>query len=212
MRSAMLSLADFFSIPAREYEHFTLSYTAAGTITTVVLAVCLGVILAALYNFYVRRVPGGVVRLLLSRGALSPESALCAEELGLLDKPFALWELLRGVSLRHIVCAVTTPAEGGEAVAAQEDALAANGEAKAQEVTEQEAAPDGKKRTSAEPLPDAQTRFYIPEDKKYRAQVRFEKEGNGVGGLVLTCVCAFALGVLLIKLIPVVLAMVDNFM
>lgn len=192
MSVTMLSIANFFSIPAREYEHFTLSYATAKTITSVVLAICLGVILAALYNFYIRRVPGGVVRLLLSREALSPETALNAEELGLLDKPFALWELLRGVSLRHIVC--TVPKENEEV----------------EEAPEEE--PAKKKKDSAEPVFDAETRFYIPEERKYRAQVRFEKEGNGAGGLALTCVCTVALGLLLIKLIPVVLTMIDNFM
>ena len=169
-------LAGFFSIPAKTYEHFTLTYSAARTLSTIILAICAGVILAALYNFYIRRVPGGVVRLLLSRGALSPETALSAEELGLLDKPFSLWELLRGVSLRHIVCA----------------------------------APCAEGKTDAEV--DAQTRFYIPEDKKYRAEARFEQKGNGVMGLLITCALTAVLGIVLIKLIPVVLAMVDNFM
>lgn len=202
MSTSVLSITNFFSISAREYEHFTLTHATAKTITTVVLAICLGVILAALYNFYIRRVPGGVVRLLLSREALSPETALTPAELGLLDKPFALWELLRGVSLRHIVCAVTKPsADEGEKEPAED------GEAQARENASRK-----KKRGSDEPIFDAETRFYIPEDRKYRAQVRFEKEGNGVGGLALTCVCTFALGVALIKLIPVVLAMIDNFM
>ena len=144
--------------------------------------------------------PGGVARLLLSREALSPDKALNAAELGLLDKPFALWELLRGTSLRHIVCAVTKasadeaekePTEGGEA-------------------QEKESAPAKKKKGSDEPIFDAETRFYIPEERKYRAQVRFEKEGNGVGGLVLTCGLTIVLGVVLIKLIPVALSVVDS--
>lgn len=202
MSTSVLSITNFFSISAREYEHFTLTHATAKTITTVVLAICLGVILAALYNFYIRRVPGGVVRLLLSREALSPETALTPAELGLLDKPFALWELLRGVSLRHIVCAVTKPGTDESEKEPAED-----GEAQAREN-----APKKKKKGSDEPIFDAETRFYIPEDRKYRAQVRFEKEGNGLGGLALTCVCTFALGVALIKLIPVVLAMIDNFM
>ncbi len=202
MSMSVLSIANFFSIPAREYENFTLTHAAAKTITSVVLAICLGVILAALYNFYIRRVPGGVARLLLSREALSPETALNAEELGLLDKPFALWELLRGVSLRHIVCAVP------KADAAKGEKEPAEGE-KAQEG---ESAPAKKKKGSEEPIFDAETRFYIPEDRKYRAQVRFEKEGNGAGGLALTCIGTVALGFALIKLIPVVLALVDNFL
>ena len=169
-------LAGFFSIPAKAYEHFTITYATARTLTTIIIAICVGVILAALYNFYIRRVPGGVVRLLLSRGALSPETALSAEELGLLDHPFALWELLRGVSLRHVVCAVSDDAEGDEACT------------------------------------DAKTRFYIPEDKKFRAEGRFEEKGNGFVGLAITCVLAVVLGLILIKLTPVVLAMVDNFL
>ena len=201
MSGAVLSIANFFSIPAKEYEHFTLSYATAKTITTVVLAVCLGVILAALYNFYVRRVPGGVARLLLSREALSPEKALNAEELGLLDKPFALWELLRGVSLRHIVRAVTSAADTAE-----------NSPAEGEEAPEEGATPPKKKKGEQEPIFDAETRFYIPEELKYRTQVRFEKEGNGTGGLVLTCVCTIALGFLLIKLIPVVLTIIDSIM
>ena len=166
-------LAGFFSIPAGQYKHFTLTYSTARTLSAIVIAICAGVILAALYNFYIRRVPGSVVRLLLSRGALSPETALCAEELGLLEHPFALWELLRGVSLRHVVSAVT----------------------------------DGEEESI-----DAKTRFYISEDKKYRAEARFEQKGNGAVGLAVTCVLAVVLGILLIKLLPVVLAMVDNFL
>ena len=176
--TAIAPLAGIFSIPAKTYEHFTLTYSAAKTLSAIILAICAGVILAALYNFYIRHVPGGVVRLLLSRGALSPETALSAEELGLLDKPFSLWELLRGVSLRHIVCAVS----------AQDKEEEGDGEA------------------------DAQTRFYIPEDKKYRAEARFEQKGNGVMGLVITCALAVVLAIVLIKLMPVVLAMADNFM
>ena len=202
MSMSVLSIANFFSIPAKEYEHFTLTYAAAKTITTVVLAICLGVILAALYNFYIRRVPGGVVRLLLSREALSPETALTAAELGLLDAPFALWELLRGVSLRHIVSAVTAQdAKEGEKTPAEAESGAG-----------EENRPHEKKRKGTESEFDAETRFYIPEDKKYRAEQRFSREGNGAGGLALTCGLTIVLGFVLIKLIPVVLTMIDNFM
>lgn len=216
MSAPILSLAGFFSIPAKEYEHFTITYATAKTLTALVVAICAGVILAALYNFYIRRVPGGVVRLLLSRDALSPETALSAEELGLLDKPFALWELLRGVSLRHTVCAVTesaTTAEEGEAPSdtdGQAKQIAPGGE-------EKTAAPDTdgaaeKAAPAEEPAFDAQTRFYIPEEKKYRAETRFAEEGNGPVGLAITCVLSPVLGFALIKLIPVVLTLVDNFL
>ena len=157
-----------------------MSYTATKTLTTIVIAVCVGVILAALYNFYVRRVPGGVVRLLLSRGALSPETALSAEELGLLNKPFSLWELMRGITLRRLLAI-------------------APGSAEEEESADNEEAPI-----------TAKTRFYIPEDKKERAEIRFNQEGNGVLGLVLTCVLSVVLGFLLLKLIPLALSMMEG--
>ena len=190
-------LAGFFTIPAKTYEHFTLTYSAAKTLSTIVLAICAGVILAALYNFYIRHVPGGVVRLLLSRDALSPETALTAEELGLLDKPFSLWELLRGSALRHVVCAVNEEPSAEESVPASDDA---------------EGAVPTEENESAEEETTAQTRFYIPEEQKYRAQGRFEQKGNGVKGLVITCALTIVLGIVLIKLIPVVLAIADNMM
>ena len=209
MSAPVLSLAGFFSIPAKEYEHFTITYATAKTLTALVVAICAGVILAALYNFYIRRVPGGVVRLLLSRDALSPEKALSAEELGLLDKPFALWELLRGVSLRHTVCAVTESATTAEEAKAPSDT-----EAQAEELApDADAAKEAEKTPPAEePVFDAQTRFYIPEDKRYRAQTRFAEEGNGPVGLAITCALSLVLGFALIKLIPVVLTLVDNFL
>ena len=203
MSAPILSFAGFFSIPAKEYEHFTLTYATAKTLTAVVVAICAGVILAALYNFYIRRVPGGVVRLLLSREALSPETALGAEDLGLLNKPFALWELLRGVSLRHIVCAVTPNDADGDATPQDAETV---------EPAETPAAKEGEQTDAEEPILDAKTRFYIPEDKKYRAQTRFAEEGNGPVGLAITCALSLVLGFALIKLIPVVLSMVDSFM
>ena len=57
---------------------------------------------------------------------------------------------------------------------------------------------------------EQQQRFYISEEAKYRAEIRFDKKGNGVAGLVLTAVLTVALAILLIKLTPAVLGVVDN--
>ena len=117
-----------------------------------------------------------------------------AEELGLLDKPFHLWELLRGVSLRHIVSAVPPDkAEESEQIEQAE-------QSKQTEQTEQE-----------EPTLDAKTRFYIPEDKKIRAQMRFEQKGNGVKALVITCVLSVILCVVLFKVLPFAYTAISNF-
>lgn len=173
MSAPVSALASFFVIPAREYEHFTFTSSAARTVVTFVVAICASIILAALYNFYVRYVPGGVTRLLLEKGATSPETAMTAEELGLLDKPFSLWELLRGTALRHLVATV-----------------------------ESEKAP--------EETAERELRFYIPEEKKYRAELRFERKGNGVGALIATVIGSAVIAIALIKLIPFFLSVIDS--
>ncbi|MBE6603241.1 MAG: hypothetical protein E7636_02760 [Ruminococcaceae bacterium] len=53
------------------------------------------------------------------------------------------------------------------------------------------------------------TRYYIPEALKYRAEGRFDKKGNGPLQFILTVFLSIGLAILLIKLIPFVLAMID---
>ena len=59
---------------------------------------------------------------------------------------------------------------------------------------------------------DAPTRYYIPEELKYRADVRFEAKGNGVAALLITAVVSLALAFALIALFPTLLTIVDNLM
>ena len=76
-----------------------------------------------------------------------------------------------------------------------------------------EAQSDAERETEGESdgADEAEERLYIPEELKYRAELRFDKKGNGVAGLVLTAVLTVALAILLIKLMPDILQLVDNF-
>ena len=169
-------LASVFSMGAMEYEHFSIDAATARGIGTFVVALCIGILLAALYNFYMRHVPGSVVRTLLRAEALSEESAKTAEELGLSEKPLAMFELTRGSALSHIVRYV-----GDE--------------------------PDAEGRRAPK---TADTRYYIPEEAKYRAELRFDKEGNGAAGLVITAVLSVAIAALVIRLLPWFLGVIDG--
>ena len=72
---------------------------------------------------------------------------------------------------------------------------------------EKEAAPQ-ESDTATEPV----LRYYIPEELKYRAEIRYESKGNGLFGLIFTVVVTAGLGILLIKLLPVILILFDNVM
>ena len=52
-------------------------------------------------------------------------------------------------------------------------------------------------------------RLYLPEEQKYRAEVRFEEKGGAVS-LIVTAVLTFGACLLLVKLLPAVLGLFDN--
>ncbi len=197
-----LSAADFFSVAVREFEHLNFTAESARSATLFIWAACIGIALAALYNFYQRAVTGGVVRALLRAEAFSPERAKTAKELGLADKPFSFFELTRGVTLRHVICRVDEPSEPEEKRSEQSEKQD-GADAPNKEPGEQD---------EAAKQSDTAPRFYLPEEGKDRAQIRFSKEGNGVVGLVFTLVLCVGLAIALVKLLPGILGMIDGLM
>lgn len=168
-------LTSFFEIAPREYASFTFDEGARATARNLIIALCVGIILAAFYAFYQKQVPGAVVRAILRAKAFDPESAKTAEELGLQKNPFLRRELRKNMTLKRIIKVVQPPkSESGEA-----------------------------ENTTEEP------RYYIPEEMKYRAEVRYENKGNGLFGLIFTIIVTLGLGILLIKTLPAILGLFD---
>lgn len=180
MTQQHLSLASIFTIEAREYANFSLDASARTTLRNVILGFCVGILLASLYMLYQKLIPGGIVRAILRLEAHTPEAAKTLGELGLDKNPLYRFELRHNVALKKLVLCASE-----------------------QKPNEPEA--EVKEAQSA-----AEERFYIPEEKKYRAELRFDKKGNGVAGLLLTATLTVVLAILLIKLTPAVLGMVDN--
>ena len=183
MTDQRLSLASIFTIEAREYAHFSFDASARTALRNVILAFCIGILLASLYMLYQKLVPGNIIRAILRAEAHSSESAKTLTELGLDKNPLYRFELRRNAVLGKMVLRASE-----------------QGSDKSESET---ASKDAKSATQEE-------RFYISEEDKYRAEIRFDKKGNGVAGLVLTAALTVVLAILLIKLIPAVLGMVDN--
>ncbi|MCI5676983.1 MAG: hypothetical protein MR343_06090 [Clostridia bacterium] len=154
-----------FDIPTSgTYEHFSFTAEKADSVRNAILALCFGILLAALYMFYQQSVPGALVRALLRVEALSPETAKTLDELELRQRRLLGFELRHNAALRHTVKEI----KDGEV-----------------------------------------TRYYIPEEGKYRAAVRFEKKGNGLRDLILTTLLTVGLSILLIRLFPLLLLFID---
>lgn len=60
------------------------------------------------------------------------------------------------------------------------------------------------KRTEGEPCG-----YYIPEELKYRAELRYEKKGNPFLQIILAALLSLVVGIAFIKLIPPFLSMID---
>lgn len=72
-----------------------------------------------------------------------------------------------------------------------------------------------KKKKGAEPpvlapVDFLRDRFYVPEDLRIRAELRYEKAGSGVRGFLLTAVVAIAAAILLCRFLPNLLSLADN--
>ncbi|MBE6556016.1 MAG: hypothetical protein E7663_07330 [Ruminococcaceae bacterium] len=209
----LLSLASLFSIEAKDYEHFRFTESAAKTTVTVVFGFCIGIILASLLVCYQRNLPGAFVRALLRQGALSKESAKSAEELGFLKSVLIKAELRFGSMLKKVV--VIVHADGSSVLDSEpsEPADKNGGEHRDKAADKREEDEQTlpsipmQKMTAAE---YTACRFYIPEALKYRAEVRYEREGNGPLQVVITSVLAIALGVLILRLLPFFLSVIDG--
>lgn len=162
------ALLSVFTIEAREYRNFAFDASARATARNIILGLCIGIILAALYAAYQRGVVGKPVRALLRAEALSPDSAKSLSELGLAGNPFVCFELAHNRVLKSLIREL--PAAGDE----------------------------------------EEPRYYIPEELKYRADVRFDAKGNGVAALILTAAVAAGLALALIALLPGFLSIIDN--
>ncbi len=168
-----------FRIDFGTYQNFSVSSTMGGTLKNVILGLMLGMVLAAGLMLYTRTVQGRFVRTLLKHECFTPDRALTLRETG----------MFRNVSVRREL------AEGG--------ALS-----KLTRCVEEEAFDPQSSKTPFQP--DFQTaHFYIPEDLKYRAEVRYDRKGSGLPQFLLTLVLCIAVAVLLCRYLPVLLGFAD---
>ena len=106
MPARALAAASLFEIGAREYEHIAFDASARATARTVILALAVGIVLAALYNFYLKTVPGGIVRALLAANAHEESSAQTLANLGLAKNPLYRFAAAHDLTLRRLLCKV----------------------------------------------------------------------------------------------------------
>ena len=153
----------YFTMELGSYDNFAISGTSGAALRNIILAVACGIIIATLMTLYTRRGLGGFVRKLIAAEANSPENAKTLMELGYFRSVMIRRELSSGSALRMVVrCPEqeqfdTRDATGGEGETNQ-------------------------KRPSKSAVfrhNFLSSRFYIPEDLRARAEIRFDAKGSG---------------------------------
>ncbi len=191
----------YFSPDIPYLENISLGTGTLVTLKTVLVGITLGLIFASFVTIYNKRYIGGFVRKLLREECLDADRAKTLDELGYLNK-YGIRYAIRssGTLTRWIRCV-----EEDEFYAKQD------AEREAFEAAHKDAAKPPRFKEKEFKRDTKTMRFYIPEEKKYAADVKFEAKGANWLSFVLVTVVSIVLCAFLSYILPDIIKMVDNF-
>lgn len=171
----------YFSIRFGAYDNFSVTEQTANIINKIIPALIIGIIIAAIATVYCRRVVGQFVRTLIKKEALSPESGVTLFDTGAFRSTVVRRELCRGALLRKVV-----------------------------RCREEEAFIAEKGSDASYQIDFTRDHFYIPEELKDRAEIRFNPKGSSWLTVVLTAVLTPIVVGLICRFLPNILQFADS--
>ena len=182
---------NFFSTEMPYYENFTIQSNALLSIRWIIIGITIGIIFAAISTVYNKRYLGDFIRLLIYRDCLE-----CDRSAGVRSAIKTGGHLSRWVRC----------SEEDQFYAAQEQ----------QRIEHEELHKDDKHPPKFRELTfkrDCKTmHFYIPEELKDSAEVKFDTQGANWLAVLTVSIIAIAVGLLFCYFLPEVLTYVDNFL
>ena len=191
----------YFSVELGTYENFSVGSDTATSVRNIILALMIGFIAASIMTAYTRQGLGSFVRKLLREECLSPEKAKTLMELGYFRSSMIRRELSHGSTLRMVVRYCTETSLQKQLQSVDPD--------KKPEDTEKVQATQKNAQTNHK-IDFLTARFYIPEELRHRADIRFDKKGSGPLPVLLTAVVAIVVAAVLCRLLPDILQFADN--
>ena len=166
------------------------------------LGIFVGTVIACIVMAYNKQVLGGAIRRIIEKGANSPETAKTLSELGYEKNAFIRSAVRGNVNLRRFVkCA-----EEEEYLASEREAATLHEQKRAENPSLKEY------KIETYMIDPSTAHFYVPEDLRIRAEIRFDKKGSGfkagIVGVILLCVIFF----ILLLALPVILDFLDDFL
>lgn len=186
----------YFTPHYGDYEHITVGSSSMISLQSIVIAFFIGVNIASVMAVFDKRVLGSFARALIRDEALSPDRAKTLSELGYFKNTAVRSSLRSGHTLRRVVKCV------------EEEEYYASLEQK-----QQEAEAAGQKFKSIPFKMDFETaHFYVPEELKYTAEIKFEKKGTNWLTVAGVFVVSLLLMIGVFWILPDILQMIDNFL
>ncbi len=192
----------YFTPDMPHFENIQFGNGTMLSLQMIIIGVCLGLIVASACTLYNKRYLGGFVRKMLREECLDPKRAKTLEELGY-EKSFGVKRAVRsfGTLSRWARCV-------------EEDEFYA--ELKKKQLEFDEAHKNDSKKPKFKEIEFKRDvnamHFYIPEEKKYAADIKFDKKGANIGSFVMVVIVSVALCVIMTFALPEILQMVDNFL
>ena len=178
------------------YENFEL-YNPTLTLELIVWSVCAGIVIGAVTAYLQRAVIGAFARRLIADGIDTPEKAVTAEEAGFGKNFLVKLALREGGSLRRTVTLANAEDFPPKAVS------------KGGERLRRLFSMDEEPRRA---LDLTRARFYIPEEDRIRAELKYEIKGTTLGGLAASIVLVIAIGFAALYILPELFQFLDNFL
>ncbi len=182
------------------YPNLDMDTSTMITVKNLILGIFIGLCIAAFGMVYNKRILGKFVRTLLREECLSKESAKTLSQLGVMQNYAIRNAVRKSVNLRRVVrCR-----EEEEFLAEQEKSR----------LEFEKSSSETKKASFREEkfeIDTANDHFYIPEDMKYMADVKFESRGTTWLGAILFVIIMAIVFVALIIFLPDIFQMLDNF-
>ena len=166
-----------------------------------VIGLFIGAAIAVIASVYNRKVLGDFVRTLIREGCTSPETARDLDYLNYIYKDSIRMAVKRGTNLRRVVKCREEEEHNAKmaALQAEYEAKKAAGE-KVEKFTPTEYVPN--------PYLD---HFYIPEELRYTAEIKFDKKGSSWLGAIIGILALLVLMIAVLLVLPQILKFVDNF-
>ena len=183
-----------------EYTNINVYATELKMILSFIIGIGVGIIIAAFMSLFTKRTLGDFVRRVIERDALSPESAKTLDELDYFDRLIIRRAVAKSVSLRRVL------------KCREEEEFYAEQKLKREE-HEKKRAEDrsiGRFKETEYKVDADKDSFFIPEELKYMAEIKFDKKGATLRAAIATSLITLIACIAIILALPELLEFLDG--